>query len=231
MSIQRKENDRVRQRVRRAGCGKAGLVFLAVCLLPAAFTVFGEEKREEKPFDLFPTGTPWLDVRIPRYDDKDQLTSMMHTEALTRQNEKELKLDGLTLVMFQSSGEISLRLKTKEGLYDAGASMLRTHSTTFIEHAQFKMQGDRMTFDTAKQQGTLRGNVEMLIYGLPVQTPVPVAPSAPAAAPASPAPARPAPPAVEGKPRPESQQNAEQPIPVVEVVHVHSSVRSLSSKP
>lgn len=134
---------------------------------------------EEKAFDLFPVGKPWLDVRIPRYDEHDVLTSMMHTESLTRQDEKKLKLDGLTLVVFQSDGTISLRLKTKQGLYDVASSMLQTHSTTFIEHAQFEMTGDRLTFDTSKQQGTLQGNVQMRIFGVPVTQQVP-APGAPA---------------------------------------------------
>lgn len=189
-----------------AVCGTAGLlmgVLVAVSL------------SEEKPFDLFPTGKPWLDVRIPRYDENDVLTSMMHTESLTRQDEKRLKLEGLTLVMFQASGEMTLRLKTKLGIYDVGASMLQTHSTTFIEHAQFEMSGNRLTFDTAKQQGTLVGDVEMRIYGVPI----------PAQAPAVPEPARAPEPAGGEKPRPEMPRVA----PPAKVVQVAPSVYALSN--
>lgn len=165
----------------------------------------GETCCEEKAFDLFPLSKPWLDVRIPRYDDQDVLTSMMHTESLTRHDEKELRMEGLTLVMFQSSGEIALRMKTKQGLYDVATSTLRTHSTTFIEHAQFEMKGNRLRFDTAKQQGTLEGNVEMLIYGVPV----------PAQPQGAPAPAQPEQPAGEEK-APQEEPVAEKRLEVVQ---------------
>lgn len=174
-----------------------------------AILMLAPVQAEEKAFDLFPVGKPWLDVRIPRYDDDDVLTSMMHTEAMTRQDEKKLKLDGLTLVVFQSNGEISLRLKTKQGLYDVASSMLQTHSTTFIEHAQFEMTGDRLTFDTSKQQGTLQGNVQMRIFGVPVSPPVPM-PAAPEQQ------AHPGQAPAQEKARPESVK-ADQPVEVAQV--------------
>ena len=191
---------------------------------------------EEKTFDLFPMSKPWLDVRIPRYDDQDVLTSMMHTEALTRKDEKKLKLDGLTLVMFQSSGEISLRLKTKQGFYDVATSMLQTHSTTFIEHAQFEMTGDRLIFDTSKRQGTLQGNVEMRIFGVPV---APSAPSSPAAAPMEgqmpgAEGTNQAQPQLRSQPPPQPQpelKNAEQPAKSVEVVQANPSAQLLTKLP
>jgi len=133
-------------------------------------------KGEDESFDLFPLSRPWKDVRIPRYNENDVLTSMMHTESLTRRDQKELELEGLTVVMFQQPRKMSLRLKTKEGLYDVASSLLRTHATTFIEHPQFEMKGDRMKFDTATQKGTLEGNVEMLIYNVPVAVKAPAVP-------------------------------------------------------
>ena len=72
----------------------------------------GAADSMEAAFDMFPVGKPWKEVRVPRYNDRDELTSMMHSETLTRESDQLLELDGLTLAMFQAERKMSLRLKT-----------------------------------------------------------------------------------------------------------------------
>jgi hypothetical protein len=130
----------------------------------ATITVPGGGTKEDAGFDLFPIGKPWQDVRVPRYDDQDRLTSIMHSELLTREARQLLQMEGLTLAMFEPDRTISLRLKTAKGTYDLATKELKTRTKTFIEHPQFDMQGDSLVFDTQSGKGKLNGHVEMVIY-------------------------------------------------------------------
>ncbi len=128
-------------------------------------------------FDLFPVGKPWSEVRVPNFDENDVLTSIMHTVKLTRESEELLLLDGLTLVMFQKNGDMSLRLVTERGVYDVNEEYLKSREKTFIQHPQFDMTGDTMLFNTKDQNGTLNGNVEMIIYDMErAAMPIPTVP-------------------------------------------------------
>jgi hypothetical protein len=121
---------------------------------------------EAGAFDLFPVGKPWKQVRVPRYNAKDELTSIMHAETLTREAERLLQLEGLTLAMFEPDRSLALRLKTAKGTYELANGELRTRTKTYIEHPRFDMQGDGMVFDTRSGKGKLNGNVEMIVYAM-----------------------------------------------------------------
>ncbi len=117
-------------------------------------------------FDLFPVGKPWANVRVPKFDENDVLTSIMHTKVLTRESNELLNMNGLTIVMFQKNGDMSLRLMTDRGVYDVNAEILKSREKTFIQHPQFDMHGEKMVFDTKAQAGVLKNKVEMLIYDM-----------------------------------------------------------------
>jgi len=130
-----------------------------------------EEQEFESPlgndaeaFQMFPVGKPWTGVRVPKYNEREELVSLMDSKTLTRENEEVLKLNGLTVVMFKGEGELSLRLKTREGLFNVRTGKLRSRSQADIEHTKFVMKGDRMEFDTETQMGKLNGNVVMEIF-------------------------------------------------------------------
>ena len=84
---------------------------------------------------------------------------------------------GLTVVMFQKNGDMSLRLITERGVYDVNEEKLKSREKTFIQHPQFDMHGDKMIFDTRHQNGKLNGNVEMVIYDMErAAMPIPTVP-------------------------------------------------------
>lgn len=130
----------------------------------ATITLPGGGTKEDEGFHLFPIGKPWLEVRVPRYDEKDRLTSIMHSQKLTREDLHLLQMEGLTLAMFEPDRTTSLRLKTAKGTYDLRTKELKTRTKTFIEHPRFDMQGDSLVFDTQSGKGKLNGHVEMVIY-------------------------------------------------------------------
>lgn len=128
-------------------------------------------------FDLFPVGKPWEGVRVPNFDENDLLTSILHTDVLTRESKELLHMLGLTVVMFQKNGDMSLRLVTNRGVYDVDEEKLKSREKTFIQHPQFDMHGDKMIFDTRHQNGKLNGNVEMIIYDMErAAMPIPTVP-------------------------------------------------------
>jgi len=127
-------------------------------------------EKENPGFELFPVDKPWLDVRVPRYDENDRLTSIMHSEVLTREKEQLLQMEGLTLAMFEKDRTLSLRMKAAKGEYDLTTKELKTRTKTFIEHPRFDMQGDSLVFDTSSGKGKLNGHVEMIIYASAIET-------------------------------------------------------------
>tara|TARA_R110002096_G_scaffold403766_4_gene601390 strand:+ start:30076 stop:30678 length:603 start_codon:yes stop_codon:yes gene_type:complete len=131
----------------------------------------------DEAFDLFPVGKPWESVRVPSFDENDILTSILHTKVLTRESKELLHMLGLTVVMFQKNGDMSLRLITERGVYDVNEEKLKSREKTFIQHPQFDMHGDKMIFDTRHQNGKLNGNVEMVIYDMErAAMPIPTVP-------------------------------------------------------
>lgn len=130
-----------------------------------AIPVFGgDDSGNQEAFQLFPVGKPWTGVRVPKYNEKDELVSLMDSRLLTRENEELLKLDDLTVVMFKKDGSVNMRLKTMQGIFNVKTGKLRSRSPANIEHAKFNMRGDRMEFDTETQVGKLNGNVVMEIF-------------------------------------------------------------------
>jgi hypothetical protein len=136
----------------------------------ATITVPSGGKKEDAGFDLFPINKPWRDVRVPRYDEKDRLTSIMHSEKLTRDKLKELQMEDLTLAMFEDDGSLALRLETKRATYDLTNSELRTQTNALIQHPKFDLQGDSLLFDTRSGKGKLTGHVEMRIFDTAIET-------------------------------------------------------------
>jgi hypothetical protein len=136
----------------------------------ATITLPGGGKKEDAGFDLFPVDKPWRDVRVPRYNEKDQLTSIMHSELLTREKLQILQMEDLTMAMFDDDGSLALRLETKKATYDLTNSELKTRTSAFIQHPKFDLQGDSLSFDTRSGIGKLTGHVEMRIFDSLVET-------------------------------------------------------------
>ena len=132
--------------------------------------------------NLFPVGKPWINVRIPRQNEKDELTNLIHSETLTRKDERSLKLQGVTMVFFDPNKTVTVRIKTAEGFYDMVGEKMSSRTKTFIEHSKFDMTGDSSEFDVKTQKGQLNGNVEMIIYDAGSAMPSTAPPSKPSPA-------------------------------------------------
>jgi len=129
---------------------------------------------------LFPMGKPWKNVVIPRHNEKDELTNVVHAEKLTRENDELMRLEGTTVVFLQPDGTMSLRIKTAEGFYNFVTERIKSRTKTFVEHPKFDMHGDSSEFDVKTQTGVLNGRVEMVIYEAETAAlPLPAPPSAP----------------------------------------------------
>lgn len=129
---------------------------------------------------LFPMGKPWKNVVIPRHNEKDELTNVVHAETLTRENDELMRLQGTTVVFLQPDGTMHLRIKTAEGFYNFITERIKSRTKTFVEHPKFDMHGDSSEFDVKTQTGVLNGRVEMVIYDAETAAlPLPASSSAP----------------------------------------------------
>ena len=115
---------------------------------------------------LFPKGIPCKDVRMPRFKENNELNSLLHSESVIRESDELLQLDNMTVVMFKPDRSMSLRVKTKKGVFNYEKKVMKSRDKTFIESPQFDMEGDRLEFNTETQNGTLNGNVTMVIYNV-----------------------------------------------------------------
>ena len=156
-------------------------IFLALAALMLSGHVFSQESGAENKapaepeatdagfssaLALFPKDKACEDVRMPRFKEDNTLDSLLHSEWLIRESDELLQLDGMTIVMFEPDESMSLRVKTKKGVFNFGRDLMKSRDKTFIESPQFDMEGDRLEFNTKSQKGTLNGNVTMVIYNV-----------------------------------------------------------------
>lgn len=142
---------------------------------PMAASEFSSEKRDLiVKFAAASAGHPAT---------KHVLQSVILSEIVTRRRDHVLDLEDMIFAVFETDGTMSMRMTTAMGEYDLDDDKLKSRqlrleepidvdedgevdqlTRTKIEHPEFDMWGDTLDFKVREQEGTLKGNVVMLIY-------------------------------------------------------------------
>ena len=114
---------------------------------------------------MFPVGRTFFGVRIPSYTG-DQLDSVVTTEVMKRVDEEHVDMETLVIQVY-SEGQPDTKIMMDKAIYDMEEDKLTSRQTPpEILHSQFKMVGDKMTFDREARVGHMIGNVKMTIFNV-----------------------------------------------------------------
>lgn len=170
---------RVRARLRIATAwqvGRALLILLLVCALGSTAMGEGkgrkrkkqqaEEKTEAKKEDSvpLPVGHEAKGLVLPDYDLRGILSNKFVAGVARRLDDNHLQMRDLKMTTFTRQ-KPDLQIEMSDSVLDLKTRVISTKQRTTVRRTDFEIAGDTMQFDTMKRQGTMAGNVKMVITG------------------------------------------------------------------
>lgn len=130
----------------------------------------GDKKKKEKgkepmPFPL-PIGHGGKGLRIPYLDGNAQKSMQFVIGTAERVEEDIVKMSNLKIEMLAQDDEPEMTINLPNSTMNLVTRVITAEKAVKIKRDDFELSGDRMVFNTVSKQGTLEGNVRMLIYNL-----------------------------------------------------------------
>ncbi len=163
-----------------SGFGRALiLLFFAAFLSSATLAGHGAGKRRRKnraspspsPGQQGLTGIPLpigqeaKGLVIPDFDLKGALRDRFQAGVAKRLDENHIQLRDLKMATFTPEQKSDLQIEMSDSVLNLKTRVLVSQKRTIVRRADFRIEGDSMEFDTKTRQGTLAGNVKMVITG------------------------------------------------------------------
>ncbi|MDC0275599.1 LPS export ABC transporter periplasmic protein LptC [Verrucomicrobiales bacterium] len=112
---------------------------------------------------LLPVGSVFEGVRFPQYKN-DKLTQIINAEKMARLDSEHLDLIDLVIDVLNDFGEIETKIFMDRAVYDLTEKKLVSRTPATIEQKpKFVMTGNKLTFEGDSQQGTMTGDVRMVM--------------------------------------------------------------------
>ena len=71
----------------------------------------------------------------------------------------------LNMTTYTPQQKPDLRIRMSDSVLDLKTKVISTKERTTVKRSDFEIAGDTMQFDTTSRQGTMTGNVKMIITG------------------------------------------------------------------
>ncbi len=164
----------------RSGRARSGPVFLSLFLIVifvcAAFA--GEKKGGKKKAQQanaaasaaedfgnvpLPVGHEAKGLVLPDFDLDGHMRGRFVAGVAKRLDDVHMQLRDLIMTTFTPESKPDLEIVTSDSVLDLKTRILNSPQRTTIKRTDFTIVGDTMQFDTVSRQGTLVGNVRMVI--------------------------------------------------------------------
>jgi len=169
---------------RSGDAGRVLSVFAAcLSLLVAGSSFAGQGKhKKQKKQDTSATATPEPSAKglaniplpigheakgltLPDFDPDGRLRGKFTAGTARRLDEIHMAFQDLHIATFDEQSKPDLDVSTKDSIFNLQTHVLTSSSPGTIKRSDFQVDGDTMEFNTDQRQGTLRGNVKMVIRG------------------------------------------------------------------
>lgn len=111
---------------------------------------------------VLPVGEKNLDVKIPSFKDGVP-TSTIVAKTMMRLDDENMGMEGMVIRLYGESHDKDLRISLITANYHMPSQILSSDKRSRVSRNDFDLQGDSMIFDTRTRQGTMTGNVRMVI--------------------------------------------------------------------
>lgn len=175
----------------RAGISSAASVFFVLALLTCA--VFAAEKKAPKPEakkspgpaqasapakkprpkpeegvrDVpIATGHDAKGLVLPDFDLLGRMRGKLEAGVTKRLDAENIEFEGVKFTTFLPETQTpDLEVVMKSSVFNLKTQVLNSKETTTVKRSDFNITGDTMKFEMLTRQGTLTGNVKMVVRG------------------------------------------------------------------
>lgn len=160
----------------RVRVGRALLIFLLVFALGATATGEGKgrkrKKQQEKAAEQkkdesipLPVGHEAKGLVLPDYNLRGALSNKFVAGMAKRLDDNHLQMRELKMTTYTAQQKPDLQIDMSDSVLDLKTKVISTKQRTTVRRTDFEIAGDTMQFDTTTRQGTMSGNVKMVITG------------------------------------------------------------------
>lgn len=110
-----------------------------------------------------PIGHEIKGLVLPDFDLQGHLRSRFEAGTAKRLDAERIEFRGLKVTSFTPENSIDLQIDLPASTFDLNTRVLESQERTTITRADFQISGDTLQFNTIERQGTLTGNVKMVI--------------------------------------------------------------------
>ncbi len=82
-----------------------------------------------------------------------------------RVDHEHVEFKKLKMTTFTPQNTVDLMIEMPASTLDLTTRVITSHERTTVQRADFNLSGDKLNFDTVSRQGTLVGNVKMIVTG------------------------------------------------------------------
>ena len=155
---------------------RAFLVLVLVCALGSAAPGAGRGKKrlkkeaetaaqKEEDRVPLPVGHEAKGLVLPDYDRRGALQNRFEAGIAKRIDVNHMEMRDLNLTTYTAQQKPDLRIRMSNSILDLKTKMISTKERTTVRRKDFEIAGDTMQFDMTARQGTMSGNVKMIITG------------------------------------------------------------------
>jgi hypothetical protein len=162
----------------RVRTGRALLILVLLCALGSTAEVAGkgrknlkkkdtEQTAEQKEEDTIPlpVGHEAKGLVLPDYDRTGVLNNRCEAGIAKRLDAGHLQMRDLKMTTYTPQQKPDLRIRMSDSVLDLKTKVISTKERSTVKRSDFEIAGDTMQFDTVSRQGTMSGNVKMVITG------------------------------------------------------------------
>ncbi len=167
----------------RARFGHAFLIFVLVAAVGVSAAFAGgkglKRKKQQQQIEQkadsadqqglsnipLPVGHEAKGLVLPDYDLQGRLSNRFEAGTAKRLDEGHMQLLNLKMTTYTPDKKPDLQIDMSDSVLDLKTRVISSQKRTTVRRSDFQIVGDTMQFDTASRQGTLAGNVKMVITG------------------------------------------------------------------
>ena len=110
-----------------------------------------------------PIGHEAKGLVFPDIDENGHLRGRFVAGTARRLDQDHMQFRELNITTYTDDNQIDLQIAMADSVLDLNTHVLSSPQKTTIKRADFEIVGDTARFDTAARQGTITGNVKMVI--------------------------------------------------------------------
>jgi hypothetical protein len=110
-----------------------------------------------------PIGHEAKGLVLPDIDENGHLRGRFVAGTARRVDQDHMQFRELNITTYTEDNQIDLQIAMADSVLDLNTHVLSSPQRTTIKRADFEIAGDTARFDTSARQGTITGNVKMVI--------------------------------------------------------------------